>query len=458
MPVIIIGAGITGLAAAFELAERRIPFTVLEASKRAGGLILTEQVDGFTIDAGPDSLLAQKREGIRLCDQLGLGSRLISTRPPRTAYVLHEQRLHALPTPSILGIPTTWSGIASYELLSWPARFRLALEPLVRGAATVPDESIASFFRRRFGAATVPLIAGPLLGGIHAGDIETLSIRSLFPRLVDAEARHGSVIRAFRNTRSGTGGSGLFKSLMSGMGELVIAIERRLPQGSIRYGLPATALRTHPGGWTVECGQEIVRARAVILALPAHAAASLLSGVDGEAADLCASVPYVSTASIALAWRRADVPHDLAGSGFVVAKSGGAPRITACTWVSSKWDGRAPADHVLLRAFIGGAGDPDAASLSDDELVDIATREISAVLGTSSPPLLARVYRWRHAGAQHVVGHLARMQRLEDRLASMPGVFVAGSGFRAIGIPDCVADGRAAAIGAARYGDGSIQA
>jgi len=454
MSVIIIGAGITGLSAAFELTERGIPFTVLEASNRTGGLILTEHIDGFTIEAGPDSLLAQKREGIRLAEQLGLGPRLISTTPPRTAYVLHDQRLHALPSPSILGIPTTWAGIVGYDLLPWPARLRLALEPLVRRGRGLPDESVAAFFRRRFGAATVPLIAGPLLGGIHAGDIETLSIRSLFPRLVEAEARHGSVVRAFRKRRPSTGSDGLFRSLSSGMGELVAAIERRLPPGSIHCNRPATAVRTHPHGWTVESGQEVTHARAVVLALPAHAAASLLAPVDGEAANLCGAVPYVSTASVALAWRRADVQHDLAGNGFVVARSAGAPRITACTWVSSKWDGRARANHVLLRAFIGGARDPDAAWLADDELVDIARREISVVLGIAAVPVLARVHRWQQAGAQHVVGHMARMQRLEDRLASLPGLFVAGSGFRAIGIPDCVADGRAAATAAAQYVSG----
>jgi oxygen-dependent protoporphyrinogen oxidase len=451
MSVAVIGAGITGLAAAFELAERRVPFVVLEAATRAGGLILTAHVDGFTIEAGPDSLLAQKPAGIQLCEELGLGPKLISTTPPRVAFVLHASRLHAIPSPSVLGIPTRWRGIARYDLLPWPARARLAIEPLIRRPASLPpDESIGSFFRRRFGDATVPLIAEPLLGGIHAGDIEALSIRSLFPRLVEAEARRGSVIRAFRKTNALAGGEGLFRSLAGGMGELVTALERRLPPGSLRLGTPATALRRHADGWVVECGRAALRVRGVVLALPAHAAARLLSPIDAEAADVCAAVPYTSTASVALAWPRADVRHDLAGSGFVVAKTPGAPRITACTWVSSKWQGRAPAGHALLRAFIGGTRDPEAASLPDDDLVGTAVRDIAHVLGIATPPLFARVYRWRHAGAQHLVGHLAQLDRLEARLAVLGGLFVAGSGFRAIGIPDCIADGRAAAVAAAR--------
>lgn len=450
MSVIVIGAGITGLAAAFELAERRVPFTVIEASRRAGGLILTEHVDGFTIEAGPDSLLAQKPEGIRLCEALGLGPRLISTTPPRRAYVLDGGQLHALPSPSVLGIPTTWRGLAHYDLLSWPARLRMAMEPLVAARRGDDDESVASFFRRRFGPATVPRIAAPLLGGIHAGDIERLSIRSLFPRLVEAEARHGSVIRAFRRTRPRAAGEGAFRSLSPGMGELVSALERRLPPGSVRYGVPASALRRDADGWAVDCGRGTIRGRAVVLATPAHASARLLAPIDAAAAAICAAVPYVSTVSIALAWRRADVPHDLAGSGFVVAHTPEAPRINACTWVSSKWEGRAPAGHALLRVFAGGARDPGAASLDDAALIALARREIGATLGVTAPPLLARVHRWIHAGAQHAVGHLARMAALETRLAALAGLFVAGSGFRAIGIPDCVADGRSAAAAAAR--------
>jgi oxygen-dependent protoporphyrinogen oxidase len=451
MSVIVIGGGITGLAAAFELATRNVPFTLLESSTRAGGLILTEQVDGFTIEGGPDSLLAQKPAGIQLCQEVGLGPRLISTTPPRAAYVLHGGRLHRLPSPSILGIPATWSGIARYDLLSWPARARLALEPMIgRAPSTLGDESVASFFRRRFGNATAPLVAQPLLGGIHAGDIEKLSVRSLFPRLVEAEARHGSVIRAFRHTHLQQGREGLFRSLSSGMGELVRAIERHLPQGSVRFGATVTGIGRQADGWSVECGSERLRARAIVLAVPAHVAARLLTTVDSEAAALCGAVPYVSTASVSLAWPRVDVRHDLEGSGFVVARSAGAPRITACTWVSSKWRGRAPAGQTLLRAFIGGALDPEAVSLPDDELVGIAAREISQVLGVSGRPLLARVHRWQHAGAQHEVGHLARMGKLDERLSLAPGLFVAGSGFRAIGIPDCVAHGRAAAADAAR--------
>ena len=450
MSVVIIGAGITGLAAAYELSLRRISFTLLEASGRLGGLIQTEKVDGFTIEAGPDSLLAQKAAGVKLCEELGLAPRLISTTPPRRAFVLENNRLHPLPSPSVLGIPTTWAGLAGYDLLPATARARLAIEPLVRRRAPgAGDESVASFFRRRFGRATVRLIAEPLLGGIHAGNIEQLSMRALFPRLVEAE-RRGSVVRSLRRTRQ-PAVDGVFRSPAGGMFEIVNAIERRLDPKAIRLGAGASALRRRQGGWTVDAGGEEHPARAVILAVPAYTAGRLIEAVDEEAARLCAEVPYVSTTSVTLAWPRSAIEHELAGSGFVVARSAAAPRITACTWVSSKWMGRAPAGWALLRVFIGGAADPEAVSLPDEDLVAIAVRDLSDVLGIRTPPHLSRVYRWRDAGAQHNVGHLDRVQRIEGRLAASPGIIVAGSGFRSVGIPDCIADGRAAGAAAAAH-------
>ena len=459
--VTIIGGGITGLAAAFELARHAISFTLFEASPRAGGLILTENIDGFTIEAGPDSILVQKRAALELCEDLGVASDLIGTTPPRTAFVLKRGRLHRLPSPSVLGIPTTLTGLLGYDLLSWPARARLAIEPLVPpkpaarnqlGAApgeVIEDESVASFFTRRFGASTVPLVAEPLLGGIHAGDVNALSMPSLFPRFVEAEADRGSIIRAFRNVQRDP--DGLFRTLPAGMSALVSEIERRLPDGSVKYSSPATAIRRDGDIWRVSAGDETASADAVILAAPAYVAARLLATVDSEASSLCAEVPYVSTASVALAWPRSAIRHPLAGSGFVVSRRYSRERITACTWVSSKWQGRAPADAALLRAFIGGAHDPGAVDLPDAELIAIATADIAGVLDITGAPLFARVYRWREAGAQHNVGQLARVARIEAWLSRQPGIFVAGSGFRAVGIPDCIEDGRSAARAAAAY-------
>ena len=451
--VIIVGGGITGLSAAFELARRGMPFILLEREGRAGGLIRTERIDGFTIDAGPDSLLAAKPAALQLCEELGLGARLMGTTPPRTAYVLKKGRLHALPSPSVLGIPTTMRALAGYDLLGWRERARVAVEPLIPPGPG-SDESVAAFFRRRFGPATVNLVAEPLLGGIHAGDIEALSICSLFPRLPEAERKPGRVLRNL-GTSSPPDPNGLFRALRGGMGELVDTLLAALPGGSVALAAPAASLERHGRGWRLASEAAHFDAPAVILAAPASVGGRLLAPLDPEAARLCASVPYVSTASVALGWRRADIPHPLAGSGFVVSRPYNALRVTACTWVSSKWDARAPEGCALLRAFLGGAHDPDVVALGDEALIEVACRDVTRTLGITAPPLLARAYRSPQAGAQHLVGHQRRMAALSERLRTLPGVFVAGSGYEAIGIPDCVAHGRRVASRAAEYVNGA---
>ncbi len=287
--IAIVGGGITGLAAAYELTVRRVPFLLFEALPRLGGIIRTEQVNGFTIEAGPDSILAQKPAAIGLCEALGLGPRLITTTPPRTAFVLSGGRLRALPSPSVLGIPTTWNGLFHYDLLSAKARARLALERVIRRRASDEDESVGAFFRRRFGAETVNAIAEPLLGGIHAGDIEALSILSLFPRFVDAESKHGSVLRAFRGGSARSDGP--FRSLLGGMEELVATLQARLPRESVRSNTIVEAISPAHQSWNVTSAGLTTTAQAVILACPAHAAAHLLTPLDARAAHLCAEVP-----------------------------------------------------------------------------------------------------------------------------------------------------------------------
>lgn len=448
--IAIIGGGISGLAAARELAKRHVPFTLFEASDRVGGLVRTEHVEGFTIEAGADSMLVQKRAGIELCDELGLTPRLISMKEPRTSFVLHHGQLHPLPSRSIFGIPAAWTDLARYSLLPVAARARLMLEPLVRVKRGDEDESIAAFFRRRLGPSTVDVLAQPLLGGIHAGDVESLSVPGLFPRLIAAERSGRKVLRWVRQSVRARPAGGAFRSLSSGMGELVDAVMRRLPEEAVRRNSAVVSLTRRGEGWEVLTRDGVQPFTAVILACPAHSASHLLAGIDETASRLCAEVRYVSTVSIGLGWPRRAVAHPLHGSGFVVARASNAVRITACTWVSSKWEGRAPADHVLLRAYLGGAHDPSAVDLSDEQLIDVAVRELSAILSISGAPRVARVFRWRDAGAQHEVGHLARMNALDRRLAQHAGLFVTGSGFRSIGIPDCIADGRAIADAASR--------
>jgi oxygen-dependent protoporphyrinogen oxidase len=447
--VVIVGAGISGLAAAHELGRRGLSVRLLDRRARPGGVILTERTGGFVLDAGPDSLLVQKPAALALCRELGLAERLVPTSPPRRAFIYRGGALHAIPEASILGFPTRLWPLATSSLFTPGAKLRMAREIFTRPSRRAPDadESIAAFVGRHFGREAVDFVAEPLLAGIHAGDVDRLSIRAAFPRLVDAEASHGSIIRAFAGRASG-GGDGAFRSLPGGIGELVDTLVSRLPAGALECGVPVERVEHGDRPRVHVEGRAPLVCRAVILAMPAWAAAPLLAPIDADAASLCAAIPYWSTATVALAYPRVAVAHPLQGSGFVVPRREGLT-ITAGSWVSSKWPHRAPDGQVLLRAFLGGARDPDAVERSDAVLAAAAERDLGAVLGIDGPPTLTRVYRWHRASPQQEVGHLSRMARLDARLALHHGIFLTGTGLRGVGIPDCIADGRATATAVA---------
>ena len=446
--VAIVGGGIAGLAAAYELQRRGVSVQVLEAAARVGGVISSDRFDGWVVDGGPDSMLVQKPAAVALCRDLGLGDRLIHTLPPRTAYVMRAGQLHPLVEGSFLGFPLTAAGLIRSPIFSTAGKMRMALEPFMPRRSGDEDESIGAFVRRRFGKEAVDYLAEPLLAGIHAGDVERLSIRALFPRLVDAEHHAGSVLRAFRALRSRPSSNGAFVSLPGGTAELIDTLATAL-DGTICLDVRVNALH-RIGMLRIETSRGPIDARAVILAVPAYVAGSLLRGFDTTLAAFCDAVPYASTATVALGFRREHVAHPLAGTGFVV------PRVErrgllAATWISSKWPGRAPEGHVLLRGFLGGGRDPHRLDDSDQMLIDTTRHELGALLGISAEPLFVRVYRFTKQSPQYEVGHLERVAQIEQRLAAIPGVFVTGSGFRAIGIPDCVADARATAAIAAGY-------
>lgn len=447
--VAVIGAGMSGLAAAYELQKRGLSVRLLEAGARAGGVVVTERFDGWVIDGGPDAILIQKPAAVALCRELGLGDRLVSTLVPRTAYILRDDKLHPIQEGSFLGFPLKFSALARTSLFTLAGRLRMGCEVLVPRGGSDADESIASFVRRRFGQEAVDYLADPLLAGIHAGDAERLSTQALFPRLLDAERKSGSVIRAFRSLHVKPSPQGAFVSLPGGTGELADAVTAALVPGTLVLQARATELR-RTATYAIETTAGAVEARAVILAVPAYAAASLLGRFDASLASLCDSMPYASTATVAFGYRREQVAHPMRGSGFVV------PRVErrsllAGTWVTSKWPGRAPDGHVLLRGFLGGGRDPHRLERSDAELIDTARRELTALLGITGEPLVTRLFRWTRQSPQYEVGHLQRLAGIEQRLKAVPGLFVTGSGFRAIGIPDCVGDGRDTAARAAAF-------
>jgi oxygen-dependent protoporphyrinogen oxidase len=447
--VVIIGAGIAGLAAAWELRKRGVTSLVLERSSRAGGVIVTERNDGFVIDGGPDSLLVQKPAAVELAAELGLRDRLVGMLPPRTAFVLRHGRLVPLPEASFLGLPTRLGPFARSRLFSWAGKARMATE-VFRARAGRDDESIGSFIRRRFGNEAVDYLAEPLLAGIHAGDVEQLSVHALFPRLVALEQTRGSVLRGLRGhaPRSPASdhqpGQGAFVSFPRGVAELPEALVAALGSEAIRYDTPVSQISgAAPYKLTLDTDAAI-HARAIIVAAPAWAAARMLRSIDGTLARLCDEIPYASTATAALGFTRRQISHPLKGAGFVVPRRE-RKTLTAGTWVSSKWPHRAPDEHVLLRGFVGGATDPHALDLDDSRLTMTVIDELRSLLGIRGEPLFARIFRWPRGTPQYVVGHMARVRAIEERLAQLPGLYVTGSGYRGTGIPDCIADARAVA-------------
>jgi oxygen-dependent protoporphyrinogen oxidase len=444
--VAIVGGGISGLAAAHVLARRGADFVLLEAAERFGGVIATERRDGFLLEGGPDSMLAQKPEGVALCRELGLAERLVPTNPvQRAVFVLRRGRLHPLPDGMMLAVPTRiWPFLRS-SLFSWPGKLRMGMDMVLPARRGRDDESIADFLRRRFGQEAVDRLGEPLLAGIHSGDPERLSIRATFPRFADLEVAHGSLVRGlWRAAARGpkpASPPAAFYSLAGGLGELVQALVARLPASSLRAGVLVSGLRREGAEFRLEtAGGEAVSARRVIVAVPAPRAAPLLAPLLPEVAATLAAIPFASTATVLLGYRRGDVAHPLHGYGFVVPRTEGL-RTTACSFSSTKFPGRAPDGCVLLRGFVGGVRDPGALALSDEDLVELVRRELAPLLGLAGTPLLARVFRWPAGTPQMEVGHLARVAELERRLEAVPGLSLTGSGLRGTGIPDAVADG-----------------
>jgi oxygen-dependent protoporphyrinogen oxidase len=365
----------------------------------------------------------------------------------RTVYVLRQGRLHPLPEGMLLAVPTRIGPLLKSSLFSWPGKLRMALDLVRPARRDQGDESIAAFLARRLGRESVERLGEPLLAGIHAGVPERLSMRATFPRFVELEVRHGSLIRGLLAARrhaptaADAPPQAPFYSLRGGLSELVEALVASLPSASLRRDAGAVTLERDGAGYALGlAGGGRIAARALILALPTPAAAKLLTGLLPDVSAQLASVPHASTATVLLGYRREDVGHALDGHGLLVPRGEGL-RTTACSFLSTKFPGRAPAGCVLLRGFLGGARDPDVVGLDDPGLVALVSGELRPVLGLRGAPLLARVYRWPRATPQLEVGHLERVANVERRLADMPGLFLTGAGLRVTGIPDCIADG-----------------
>jgi oxygen-dependent protoporphyrinogen oxidase len=445
--IAIVGGGIAGLAAAHRLVERGVEVVLLEAGDRLGGTIVTERSGGFTLEGGPDAIITEKPWAVELCRRIGFADQLVGTQEgERRTFVVHRGRVEPLPEGFLLLAPTDLSALATSRLFSWPGKLRMALDLVLPRGATDADESVASFVRRRLGREALERVAEPLLGGIYTADAERLSLAATMPRFLELERRHRSLILGLRaGTRTNASGArySLFVAPAAGMGALVDALARRLPEGVVRLRAPVAALGRDGPRWRLETGADALAADAVVVAAPAPAAARLVGALDAELAELLAGIEYASSATVTLGYRAERLPP-LRGFGFVVPRTEGRA-LLACTYASRKWPGRTPAGHELVRAFVGGALRPDLLALDDGALIATVRRELEALVGIAAAPVLVRVHRHPGAMPQYAVGHLARVAAIERRIAILPGLQLAGAAYRGVGIPDCVRSGEAAA-------------
>jgi len=459
--LVVIGGGVTALAAAHratELArERRVDLDVrvVEARDRLGGTIATERTDGFLIEAGPDSFLSEKPWALDLSRRLGLESRLVRTDDRfRKVFVWFRGRLHPLPDGFQLLAPTRLAPFAGSSLFSWRGKVRMALDLMLPrgGGALGDDESLGAFVRRRLGREALERVAQPLVAGIYTADPEELSVAATVPRFVEVERRHRSVILGLRRGLAqaplpGTSGArwSLFVTFADGMQTLVTTLADRLPDSAIVLGQRVSAVERDGGRWRVTSSDGArFEADRVIVAAEAHVAARLLRYVDPALATLLGDIEYAGAATVSLGFRRADVPHPLDGFGFVVPRSEG-KAVLAATFSSVKYPGRAPAGHVLIRCFLGGALNAEILREDDASLIGRARAELGDALGITAEPVLVRASRWPASMPQYRVGHLARIDAIEHRARALPGLHLAGAAYRGVGIADCVRAGEAAA-------------
>ena len=440
----VVGGGIAGLAAARRL-ESLLPdaeITLVERSERLGGKLLTDEIDGFVVEGAADSFLSRKPRGVELSEELGLADRLVGRRPEHArSFVRHGGELHRLPEGLTGMIPTDLGALAETGLLSPEGRARLEAERDLPPAPPGGDESIASFVSRRLGREAYERLVEPLMTGIYGGDGEQLSLEATFPNLRALELEHGSLLAGLAAQAPAPGEYPAFVSLRGGVGELVRFAAASLERTTFTVGA-ATRL-TQRDGYTVELEDgRTLGVDAVVLAVPAFATAELVGDLDPELADAHAAIPYASSAIVSLGFRRDEAPP-LDGYGYVVPKSEGSD-VLACTWSSSKWEGRAPAGRALLRVYLGRFGGRDVLELADDDLVAIAREELR-IFGLDAEPTLVRVHRWPRGMPQYTLGQPERLARIESALERHPGLLLAGAAYRGVGIPDCIHSGELAA-------------
>jgi len=476
--VIIIGGGAAGLGAAYKVrraaeAGHDVDCILLEKDDRLGGKLATDIVrdaEGgeYVVDGGSDAFVAGKPAIGRIARMLGIAEDMTPAREEnKKTLIVKGKRLIELPDGIMMFAPTKLVPLATTPLYSWPAKFRMALDWFlprkVRWAegetAQDHDETLESFVVRRMGRESLDRLAEPLVGGVHASDPAQMSIAATFPNFLEMEQQFGSLIRGFLAERKkreemrkkyppkpGAKPWAFFNTFYRGMQELTDRMADAVGRERIRTGAHVETVEHVGEGWRVTlAGGEVIDGDALIVATEAWASTLLMRGVDDELADLLASIPCSSSATVPIAFRAEDCPFDTKWFGILSPLVEKRP-LLAVTLSSSKWPDRAPEDRVLLRGFIGGPANQHLLEATDEELIETVRQQLVELLGIKpdAQPVYASVYRWIGGMPQYTLGHLDRVDEIERRTGVITGLELAGGAFRGVGIPNCIESGERA--------------
>jgi oxygen-dependent protoporphyrinogen oxidase len=448
--IAIIGAGISGLATAHAIerlaAERglEVAVTVLEREARTGGKIWSIKEEGYLCEWGPNGFLDSKPMTLELCGRLGISDQLArSDDNARKRFIYSQGELHRLPENGPMFLRS--------NLISWRGKLRLAGELFVTPRRDSVDETLAEFARRRLGPEALDKLIGPMVSGIFAGDPETMSLQSCFPRIRELEQEYGGLLRAMlklakqkkaerragKEVASAAGPGGVLTSFIDGIQALTDATSMGLT-GTVRTAAAVAALHPLSDGWELELvSGEKLSVELVVSAAPAYVLGELLKPLDRELADLVGGITYASMNVICCGFAREQIARDLDGFGYLIPRKEGCS-ILGTLWDSSIFPQRAPEGSVLLRSMMGGATNPAAIELGDDEVLSRTLADLREIMGIKAPPSFVRIFRHPRAIPQYLPGHARRLAAVTEGLQAHSGLFVTGNAFYGVGLNDCV--------------------
>ncbi len=449
---IIIGAGISGLSAAYYLTKGGSKATLLESRLRMGGVIQTDKVEGCTLEGGPDSFLSAKPAALELIRELGLSDQVIGSNDHvRVTFVRRHGQLVPLPDGLMMMVPTKIMPLVTTPLLGWWTKLRMGMELLRRPRGKAEDQSVSDFISAHYGRETVDYLAEPLLSGVYGGDPAALSIDSVLPRFADLANKYGSLTRGVlaerakaATHRASATPPPLFTTLKGGLGQMVDAVGVAIRGKAQMWQTRVERVERKGSEFRVKMNQDWVNTDSLVVACEAHSAAKILAPVDARLAELLGAIAYSSSMTVALGFDAADFATPPVGFGFLVPRKE-RRRVMACTWVGTKFSYRVPEGKIVARCSLGGTADPRVLEESDESIIAAVTSELQEIAGITARPRFTRVARWPQSMAQYTVGHAKRLEEIQARVAAIPGLYLAGNAYTGIGIPDCIRMGKAAA-------------